>query len=78
MSPKRNHERLIVLFILGVIILNYPILHLFGAGTLWLGLPVLYLYLFFCWLVLIILVALLMERRPSGERDGSHYGHLNR
>ncbi|MCG8486254.1 MAG: hypothetical protein AB2551_13415 [Candidatus Thiodiazotropha sp.] len=69
MSNGRNQERLIVLFLLGVLVLNYPLLHLFGTGSLWLGIPVLYLYLFICWLLIIVFLALLMEARRSGERD---------
>lgn len=69
MTNGRNQERLIVLFLLGVILLNYPLLHLFGAGSVWLGIPVLYLYLFICWLLFIVLLALLMETRRSSERE---------
>ncbi|MCU7813070.1 MAG: hypothetical protein KZQ77_17840 [Candidatus Thiodiazotropha sp. (ex Notomyrtea botanica)] len=75
MSNKRNHERLIALFLLGVLALNYPLLHLFGEASLWLGIPVLYLYLFCCWFVLIVLMALLMEGRRAGERDTLHSNH---
>ena len=64
-----------MLFLLGVLVLNYPLLHLFGAASLWLGIPVLYLYLFICWLVLIVLIALLMEGRRGGERDILHTNH---
>lgn len=67
-SIKRKHERLIALFFLGVLVLNYPLLHLFGSPSLWLGIPVLYLYLFTCWLVFIVLLALLMERPLGGEK----------
>ncbi|MES9852260.1 MAG: hypothetical protein ABW170_10550 [Candidatus Thiodiazotropha sp. L084R] len=72
MSNERNQERLIVLFLLGVLALNYPLLHLFGAGSLWLGIPVLYLYLFICWLLIIVFLAMLMETGRSGERDNPH------
>ena len=68
MPVKRNQERLIALFFVGVLVLNYPLLHLFGAPALWLGIPVLYLYLFTCWLVFIVFLALLMERRQGSER----------
>lgn len=78
MTNKKYQERLIVLFILGVLVLNYPIMHLFGAGSMWFGIPVLFLYIFVCWLVLILLLALLMERRPGGDRDTVNPGHLHR
>lgn len=78
MTSNKFQERLIALFVLGVLVLNYPILHLFGSGTLWFGIPVLYLYLFVCWLVLILFLALLMERRPGSDRDTSTHSQHHR
>lgn len=78
MLNTRHHERLIVLFILGVLVWNYPLLHLFGSGVVWLGIPVLFLYLFFSWLVLIVLLALLIERQTVSDREGSQHLHSQR
>ena len=56
-------QRLIVLFLLGVLLLNYPFLLLFSLPTRVLGVPLLYLYLFGTWGLLIGLMALVVERR---------------
>ena len=63
-ESKRQNERLIVVFIVGVIALNYPLLSLFSKIQLLFGVPVLHLYLFFLWSLFIIGVAITVERSP--------------
>ena len=67
---KRN-ERIIVLALVGVLVLNYPWLSLFSTGGLLLGIPVLYLYLFVVWGAFIFLVGLLIETNEEPEERGS-------
>ena len=54
--------RLAFLFILGVLLFNYPLLALFNVQGSFFGVPVLYAYIFLAWGVLIALVAVVMER----------------
>jgi len=54
--------RLACLFLLGVLLFNYPLLALFNVRASLFGVPVLYLYLFAAWALVIFLVARLMER----------------
>ena len=69
MEPEqRTRERLVALVIIAALILNYPLLPLFGGQRLWLGIPVLYLYLFATWLLFIVLTAVLMTRKSEGSR----------
>jgi hypothetical protein len=57
--------RLVGLFLLGVVLFNYPLLPLFsGRGTL-LGIPALYVYVFAAWAALIGLMAVVVERPRS-------------
>jgi hypothetical protein len=64
MSPvRRKIQRLLVLFAFGCIALNYPLLALFSKTALWYGIPVLYLYLFVLWLLFIIFIAIVTERK---------------
>lgn len=49
--------RLITLFLLGMVLFNYPILSLFNRSALLFGIPVLYLFLFLMWLAFIGLIA---------------------
>jgi len=60
-----RRDRLVGLFVAGVVLLDPPLLNLVG-GTL-LGIPSLYLYLFVVWALLIAAVAIAM--RSSGAPD---------
>lgn len=54
-------QRLFALFLIGHLVLNFPILSLFSTdGMVW-GIPLLYVYLFFCWALLIAIMALVIE-----------------
>lgn len=50
--------RLVALFILGALLMNYPLLTLFNRTRLIFGIPALYLYLFVSWAALIAMVGL--------------------
>lgn len=64
-ETKRKNERLVALFLVGLLALNYPLLSLFSQVKLLYHIPVLYLYIFLCWALLILGVALVMELPPS-------------
>ncbi len=56
-------QRLIALFFVGMLLFNYPILTLFSNdGRIW-GIPILYIYVFTSWTILIGLIAWVIERR---------------
>ncbi len=62
---KRSGEtgqRLAAIFMMGAILLNYPILFLFTLSGAIAGIPLLYAYLFGVWTLLIGLMALVIER----------------
>jgi len=61
-AKGRRAARLVFLFMLGVLLFNYPLLALFNVQGSVLGVPVLYAYIFAAWGLLIALVALVMER----------------
>jgi hypothetical protein len=66
-----RNERLVALFLVGLLLFNYPLLAMFNAPTLVLGVPKLYLYLFVAWAVLIAgaaLVLRLTEADDAGAR----------
>lgn len=54
--------RLAFLFLLGLLLFNYPLLALFNVQGSIFGVPVLYAYIFAAWGLLIALVAVVMER----------------
>lgn len=64
-------QKLIALFILGVIAFNGPFLSLFNRSTTVWGIPVLFFYLFSVWAVLILLTGLVIEYRRIKSSDNS-------
>lgn len=58
MSLRAEHaDRLVALFVLGCLVLTYPLLALFNRSGMVLGVPLLYVYLFGVWAALIALAA---------------------
>ena len=55
-------ERLVGLFLFGLLLFNYPLLALFNAPRLVLGVPLLYLWLFVAWAAVIAATALILQR----------------
>jgi hypothetical protein len=66
--PGITTERLLALFLLGIIVFTPPFLGIFNTPHLILGIPILYLYLFGAWGLLIGLVALTVHR-AAGDDD---------
>ena len=63
-NPKRGilSQRLICIFLLGVVLFNFPILALFNVSASLFGIPALFAYLFLAWAALILLMYLAIER----------------
>jgi hypothetical protein len=61
----RSGQRLIAVFLLGCLLLNYPLLALFNLDYRLFGVPVLYVYTFVAWGMLIALTAAIVERDPD-------------
>jgi len=55
-------QRLVALFILGCLLFNYPVLSLFNLPADALGVPLLYVFIFAAWTVLVALMAVAVER----------------
>jgi hypothetical protein len=60
---QRSRERLALLFVLGVLLVNFPVLAIFHQATTFWGIPVLYLYLFGVWTVGIVATFMAVNRR---------------
>lgn len=66
MSPdSRKTRRLAGVFLLGWVLLNYPILSIFNLPTSWEGIPFVYVYVFATWTLIIGLLAIVTR---SGRR----------
>lgn len=65
---KRTGEKLALLFVLGGLLLNFPVLAIFNRATTVAGVPILYLYLFGLWCAGIVAVAVL-ARSPWDDEE---------
>lgn len=62
-------DRLIALFLFGVLLLTPPLMAIFNVNYLILGIPLLYLYLFGAWILLVGLLTLVLRPRRSEATD---------
>ena len=62
-TQSARSARLACLFLLGCLLFNYPLITLFDRPVLVMGVPLLYAYLFGAWALIIVLVAVVVERR---------------
>jgi hypothetical protein len=64
-------QKLVALFLLGFLLMNYPILSLFNLDKLFFGIPILFYHLFAAWLMLIVLTIwiTLSRREVTGTPD---------
>lgn len=58
-----KNKRLVSLFLLGAVFFNYPLLSIFNHKSYMLGFPVLYLYIFSLWLLMIVIMIVISTRR---------------
>lgn len=65
--PGLTHERLIALFLFGVLLFTPPFISIFNNPQLIFGIPNLYLYLFTAWMLLILLMAGVIESSDASE-----------
>jgi hypothetical protein len=69
MKSARFIERLGALFLLGMLLISPPLLAVFRADLLVAGVPLLFLYLFGAWAILVLLLALIVETGGEAEPD---------
>lgn len=61
-------ESWLIFFILGIMLMTFPILHIFNKPVLMLGVPLLFLYLTTGWIVSIIVIYLFVAASRTGTR----------
>lgn len=66
---QQSKESIVILFVVGALVLNYPLLDLFDRALLPLGIPLLYLYLYLVWLAIIVLLIGIVERSELHPPD---------
>lgn len=60
--PSDMGQQLVGVFLLGMLLFNYPLLALFNRAASAFGIPLLYAYIFLSWALVIALLALVVER----------------
>lgn len=65
--PQKTREHSVATFLVAVLALNPPILSIFSAEIFIFGIPLLYLYLFAVWAILIGIVAWIADWGERGE-----------
>jgi hypothetical protein len=76
MTPEnKKYKRLVALFLFGFVLLNYPILSLLNIKIMVFGFPLLYLYIFSVWGLLIFLSALVMSRSKVRMHNSGKSGN---
>lgn len=68
-----NGRRLVGLFLLGMLLFNFPMIYLFNRPVVVLGVPVLYLYLFTAWTVIISLALIISRTKTSTQLPGHRW-----
>lgn len=64
-------QRLMAVFLIGFVVLNYPILSLFDRPVEIFGVPLLFFYVFSAWAGIIAVMAWVAENPGSGASSGS-------
>jgi len=78
--PGATRERMLALFVLGLVIFNPPILSLFSTDGFVSGIPLLYFYLFSAWAAFILLLFIsagwrdAVRQRRGGTKRGDQTG----
>lgn len=67
-------ESWVIFFILGIIMMTFPFLHIFNKSILLFGVPLLFLYLTGGWIISIVVIYLFMaasrkESKPTEESN---------
>ena len=65
--PGVTRERLVALFLFGMLLFIPPFINIFNIPVRILGIPTLYLYLFTAWTLLIALLVLVIERPETND-----------
>jgi hypothetical protein len=62
-------ETWVIFFILGIIMMNYPFIHIFDTPNRIFGMPALFIYLFIGWLISIGVIYLFVKAISLDDED---------
>lgn len=64
MADDRS-SKLLIVFVVFLVLLNFPVLSIFDRADHYFGQPALFFYLFFIWLSLIVVVGLIVRNKKQ-------------
>jgi hypothetical protein len=67
--------RLGMIFLVLFLLFNFPLLTIFNQAKLWNGIPMLYIYVFGSWLVMIGLTIIAVEKFSKSEQNSKNKIH---
>lgn len=70
-SPQLKSQKLIAIFFLGLMLWIGPLLKLFNLPDMVLGIPMIFLYLFASWALLILFMVIVVEYRGKNTVESS-------
>ena len=74
-SPPRLREVWVIAFLLGVLMINYPFIHIFNKPDLVFGYPLLFLYFILGWPLSIVVIYLFSRNmKNASEEDDEDTG----
>ena len=65
MNQKIRNEKLILLALLMILLLTYPLIAIVNKPILLMGIPFLYLYIFFVWLIIVVIIKRLADKKNT-------------
>ncbi len=69
MQNKTNNQKLIFLSILILVLLSYPFISVANKAQLVFGIPMLYLYIIIVWIISIIILFLIVEKKQTKNNE---------
>jgi hypothetical protein len=65
MNISKKEQRIVFITIAFVLLTGYPFLKIFNIDKIVLGMPMLYTYLFFIWLLYIVVIAIMINSKKK-------------
>lgn len=58
-----RNEKLILFALLIIVLLSYPLIAIVNKPILLMGIPILYLYIFFVWFIIVVIIKSLTDKK---------------
>ena len=69
MKQKLRNEKLILFALLIIVLLTYPLIAIVNKPILFIGIPILYLYIFFVWSIIVVIIKRLADKKNTTKDE---------